>query len=93
MQSIPCHFIGLASLLECPSTSMDRQVLIDMINNNCNNFQYLNLSETFFWLLNCESIDILKQLGYFFIKTSFLIYICRYTCIYNECVKFIIYFD
>ena len=25
-------------LLECPSTSMDRQVLIDMINNNCNNF-------------------------------------------------------
>ena len=32
-------------LLECPSTSTDRQVLIDMINNNCNNFQYLNLSE------------------------------------------------
>jgi hypothetical protein len=25
-------------LLECPSTSTDRQVLIDMINNNCNNF-------------------------------------------------------
>jgi hypothetical protein len=74
MQYIPCHLIGLASLLECPSTSMNRQVLIDMINNNCNNFQYLNLSDTFFWLLNCESIDILQQLGYFFIKTSFLIY-------------------
>jgi hypothetical protein len=61
-------------LLECPSTSTDRQVLIDMINNNCNNFQYLNLSDNFFWLLNSESIDILKQLGYFLIKTSFLIY-------------------
>jgi hypothetical protein len=31
-------------LLECPSTSTDRQVLIDMINNNCNNFQYLNFT-------------------------------------------------
>ncbi len=36
-------------LLECPSTSTDRQVLIDMINNNCNNFQYLNLSDNFFY--------------------------------------------
>ena len=57
-------------LLECPSTSTDRQVLIDMINNNCNNFQYLNLSDNFFWLLNCESIDILKQL--FFYQNIFL---------------------
>jgi hypothetical protein len=57
-------------LLECPSTSTDRQVLIDMINNNCNNFQYLNLSD--FWLLNCESIDILKQLGYSFYQNIFL---------------------
>ena len=60
-------------LLECPSTSTDWQVLIDMINN-----QYLNLSDKFFWLLNCEAIDILKQLGYFFIKTSFLIYMYVY---------------
>ena len=60
-------------LLECPSTSTDRQILIDMINNNCNYIQYMNLSNKFFWLLNCESINILKQLGYFF-KTSFLIY-------------------
>ena len=59
-------------LLECPSTSTDRQVLIDMINNNCNNFQYLNLSDNFFWLLNSESIDILKQLGYSFYQNIFL---------------------
>ena len=25
-------------LLECPSTSTDWQVLIDMLNNNCNNY-------------------------------------------------------
>jgi hypothetical protein len=35
-------------LLGYPSTSTDRQVLIGMINNNCNNFQYLNLSDKFF---------------------------------------------
>ena len=43
-----------------------------MINNNCNNFQYLNLTDNFFWLLNSESIDILKQLGYFFYQNIFL---------------------
>ena len=53
------------SILECPSTYTDRQALIDMVNNSCNNFQYLNLSNNLFWLLNCESIDIIKQLGYF----------------------------
>ena len=48
-------------LQECPSTSTDQQVLIVMINNSCSNFQYLNLSDKFFWLLNCELIDIIKQ--------------------------------
>ena len=46
-------------LLECPSTSTDRQ----------------DSSDKLFWLLNCESIDILIKTAWFFcIKTSFLIY-------------------
>jgi hypothetical protein len=48
-------------LQECPSTSTDQQVLIVMINNSCSNFQYLNLSDKLFWLLNCELIDIIRQ--------------------------------
>ena len=54
-------------LIECPVYSKDRDLLFDLIFKECKIFYSLDMVNKI-WLLNCESINILKQLGYFLSK-------------------------
>ena len=55
-------------LLCCPKYTNERQVIIDNISQSCSNFSTLNIQDKFFWIMNCENAEILRDIGEFIHK-------------------------